>query len=128
MSMKTYDTQDKRCIEQLRTVHSHESWKWYGYAGHLIVSRRCAFHLTTRVGKYLVSTVGAYYQSLDDKMTTIGSGKDEYYETMVFNCDGEDGGNPVVNDYCELYGRRYSTSVRAELGHYELCWEYHNKC
>lgn len=35
--------------------------EWFGNAGHLIVSHWCRFHLTTKVGKYLVSTVGEYY-------------------------------------------------------------------
>lgn len=41
-------------------MQAHESWKWYGYAGHLIVAARCAYHLCTRVGDVLVSTVGDY--------------------------------------------------------------------
>lgn len=36
-------------------------WKWFGDAGHLIVGQWCRFHLTTQVGKYLVSTVGKYW-------------------------------------------------------------------
>lgn len=36
-------------------------WKWFGHAAHLIVSDKCRFHLATKVGKYLVSTVGEYW-------------------------------------------------------------------
>jgi hypothetical protein len=32
--------------------------KWFGHAGHFICSDKCRFHLTTLVGKYLISTVG----------------------------------------------------------------------
>lgn len=31
------------------------------HAGHLIVGNDCRFHLNTRVGKYIVSTVGEYW-------------------------------------------------------------------
>ena len=34
------------------------SWKWFGNAGHFICSHYCRFHMTTKVGRYLVSTVG----------------------------------------------------------------------
>ena len=36
-------------------------WKWFGCAGHLIVSQWCRFHLCTQVGAFLVSTVGEYW-------------------------------------------------------------------
>lgn len=35
--------------------------RWFGNAGHFICARWCQFHLTTQVGKYLVSTVGEYW-------------------------------------------------------------------
>lgn len=37
------------------------NWKWFGHAGHFICGHWCRFHLTTKVGKYLVSTVGEYW-------------------------------------------------------------------
>ncbi len=37
-----------------------EQWVWMPHAGHLIVGNDCRFHLATRVGKYIVSTVGEY--------------------------------------------------------------------
>ncbi len=37
------------------------NWKWFGHAGHLVVGDKCRFHLTTKVGRYLVSTVGEYW-------------------------------------------------------------------
>lgn len=33
-------------------------WRWFGDAGHFICARWCQFHLCTKVGEYLVSTVG----------------------------------------------------------------------
>ncbi len=40
---------------------NEKQWVWFGNAGHLIVSKYCRFHLTTLVGKYLVSTVGQFW-------------------------------------------------------------------
>lgn len=37
-----------------------DEWRWYGNAGHFICSSDCRFHLTTEVGRFLVSTVGQY--------------------------------------------------------------------
>ena len=33
-------------------------WEWFGDAGHFICAKDCQFHLCTKVGNYLVSTVG----------------------------------------------------------------------
>ena len=38
-----------------------EKWIWMPHAGHLIVGDQCKFHLNTKVGKYIVSTVGEYW-------------------------------------------------------------------
>lgn len=35
-------------------------WEWFGNAAHFICGRWCRFHLATKVGKYLISTVGEY--------------------------------------------------------------------
>jgi hypothetical protein len=36
-------------------------WKWFGHPAHLIVGQSCRFHLATKVGEYLISTVGEYW-------------------------------------------------------------------
>lgn len=89
-------------------------WKWFGHAGHLIVSQWCRFHLCTLIGRYLVSTVGEYVPDetvreihcevrgialvgrgdarLADYMKKVGFqeiGFGRTYETMVFNTTGE---------------------------------------
>jgi len=38
-----------------------DKWVWMPHAGHLIVSDKCRFHLNTKVGKYIISTVGEYW-------------------------------------------------------------------
>lgn len=99
--------------------------KWYGYAGHLIVGKQCAYHLCTRVGKYLISTVGHYLPRSGDKMDTVGAGSADFFETHVFPCDGETAdGNPNVTDWDEIGGERYATSVEAERGHYKWLNKY----
>lgn len=53
-----------RCEEsglpQAAAVLRHGQWEWYGNAAHLIVAEWCRFHLATKVGRFLVSTVGEY--------------------------------------------------------------------
>lgn len=114
--------------DELVNLRGHSDWKWYGFPGHCIISSRCAYHLSTRVGKYLISTIGAYKRNpLQDKFDPIGSDPNELFETMVFSCDGEINGDPNVADYSELAGVRYATSREAEVGHYRLCWQYHTE-
>ena len=98
-------------------------WVWYGYAGHLIVSKYCAFHLSTRIGNYLVSTVGDYYPpDGGGERETIGIGKDHWFETFVFQCDGEDDhGNPFIISFSELWSKRYAKSIDAEQSHRRIC-------
>ena len=99
-------------------------WKWYGYAGHFIGGKKCAYHLSTRVGKFLISTLGDYY-SAQGKRETLGCGEDSWYETMVFACDGEaETGDPIVKSWTEIDGERYPTSLEAEHGHYRYCEKY----
>lgn len=111
----------------LSELRGHADWKWYGFPGHLIVADRCAYHLCTKVGGYLISTVGAFYPDprRSKKIETIGSGPDDFYETFVFKCSGERDGNPQIG-FSEIDGWRYPDSLLAEKGHYEFCWKYHN--
>ena len=96
-------------------------WVWYGFAGHLSVSKRCAYHLCTRIGDRLVSTVGAFFPDRNSPMEPIGVSPDSYYETMVFECHGEDEhGNPARATEVLLV-RYYADSLDAERGHREIC-------
>ena len=99
-------------------------WKWFGHAGHLCVGYMCRFHLTTQVGKYLISTVGDYYPKWDGDRQTIGCGR--YFETMVFEagspCDLEDChcGIPEINGN-ELDFDGYNEAGSAAAGHMRMC-------
>lgn len=39
----------------------HSDWEWFGSPGHFICAFDCRFHLCTRIGDFLVSTVGEYF-------------------------------------------------------------------
>lgn len=89
-----------------------ETWQWYGNAGHFICADDCRFHLTTRVGPWMVSTVGEMFPQESVReiyaktrgVTLVGRGDEreaDYmkkfgyedigynrkYETMVFRAD-----------------------------------------
>ena len=105
-------------------------WIWYGNAGHFIGGRDCVFHLTTKVGKYLVSTVGEYYpkrldKDSDDPESLTNSCK---YETMVFEINGEckcgcglpnHSGESITAECC-------NTPKEANEIHLRLCHEVAN--
>ena len=97
-----------------RRTMPREKWQWFGSPGHFICARDCRFHLCTRIGKVLVSTVGEYLPDsnvrdilaqsrgivlkgrgddrLADWMTRCGYediGHQRKYETMVFRLSGK---------------------------------------
>jgi hypothetical protein len=96
-------------------------WVWYGFPGHFIAASRCAYHLCTRIGGYLISTVGAHRLTHDGPLETLGLPEDSFYEMMIFPCDGEDEqGNPR-RGAMELYREYFSDSLEAERAHREMC-------
>lgn len=101
-------------------------WKWYGYAGHFSGGSACAYHLCTRIGGFLISTLGDYRPpSRGGKRQLLGLANDSWFETFVFHCEGEDeNGDPIVPSFNEIDSRRYGTSIEAERGHYEFCQKY----
>lgn len=106
----------------------HSEWKWYGYAGHLVVGSRCAFHLSTRIGGYLVSTVGHYLPKHKDDPEPIGAGSYSMFETFVFRCGGDDvNGDPIILNLTPVDSTRYATSKEAEDWHYVFCDRYARK-
>lgn len=89
-------------------------WEWFGHPGHFICAKDCRFHLCTRVGGFLVSTVGELFPSEgvreilarsrgivlegrgDEReasyMRQVGYqdiGLDRKYETMAFKLNGK---------------------------------------
>jgi hypothetical protein len=42
----------------VKVLHKKESWEWFGNAAHFICGHMCRFHMATKVGPWLVSSVG----------------------------------------------------------------------
>lgn len=122
-------------------------WVWMPHAGHLIVGNDCRFHLATRIGKWIVSTVGEYIPDsevrellartrgvklegmgdnrLADYMKKVGYeeiGLNRKYETMVFRAKR-------AKDCCpwrmkqgnELDMAGYNDPTKAYKGHFRMC-------
>ena len=119
-----------------------EEWQWFGNPGHFICGQWCRFHLCTRVGSYLVSTVGEYVhprhsagseQTEEEWLNKNWPGEmigcDRYDETMVFKA-----GPPCLTGGCmcetpeldggELDMNGYMTRGDAARGHFELCLKW----
>ena len=109
-------------------VIPQSEWTWHGHAAHLSVRGRCRHHLTTVVGKYVISTLGDYVpdpRNAPDVRETIGSGNDDYYETMVWTLAGYcvEGCCPQIgNDLDDT--KRYATALLANIGHLAMCLKY----
>jgi len=97
-------------------------WQWFGSAGHFIGGSSCRFHMTTKLGKHLISTVGAYYPTGKEK-TPEEIGYERTYETMVFRVKGRcpcGCGLPTIIP-TELDFAGYNDAKAARLGHMKLC-------
>lgn len=107
----------------------HE-WVWYGHAGHFICADSCLWHMNTKVGEYIISSVGEMLPTRERIKADRGEaakfhpvGAAGLYETMVFKAtktpracgcyDTESG--------IELACRRYDTHEDATQGHMEFC-------
>ena len=117
-------------------------WVWYGNPGHFICAQWCRFHLCTKVGPYLVSTVGEYVHPrhsagseqseakwLKENWPGEEIGLDRKYETMVFRagkpCEAEECGPggcglPEI-DGSELDSQGYNLRADAQRGHLAMC-------
>lgn len=110
---------------------SGEEWEWFGRPGHFIAADLCHFHLCTRVGRWLISSVGDYRpEGPDGDLKTIGAGADAFYETYVFRL-GSGGGDRCEDPRCgcgmpeipgcENWGRRTSTAGDCQRMHMVAC-------
>lgn len=129
-----------------------KDWVWMPHPGHFICAFDCRFRLNTRVGDYIISTVGEMFpdyrireitaQVLDIKLTGLGDDRDrDYmkkigyeeigynrkYETMVFYAqEGEVDCCPwrADTDKGEVDMEGYNDPTDAYKGHLELCEKY----
>lgn len=104
-----------------------KDWAWFGIAGHFVEAHRCRFHLTTLVGKVVVSTVGELVRRENqDEFSTIGA--DRKYETMVFRWNGDrctkaqcKCNMPIIENFNEIAVEGYQTRREAHEGHLRMC-------
>jgi len=129
-----------------------DKWIWMPHPAHFICAEDCKFFLATKIGKYIVSTVGEYFPDAPireifaesrkiklegmgdarraDYMKKIGFEKIGFgrlYETMVFIARKSPECNvcPFViasSSYVDFYG--YKTPEEAYKGHMKLCNKY----
>lgn len=103
-------------------------WEWFGYAGHFICGHDCRFRMCTKVGNYLISTVGDLWSR--DKRQTLGCGADSFFETYVFKAGprcqtpGCSCGQPTLADSSEIDGERCATAAEAQALHLKYCEKY----
>lgn len=132
---------------------SRDEWVWMPHAGHLIVGHECRFHLATRVGDVVISTVGEWWPDtavrdihaaergiqLEGKGDARAAdflkkcgymeiGYDRTYETMVFGADYVDGCCPwrMVSGR-ELDFAGYKDADAAYTGHLAMCERWAEK-
>lgn len=131
-----------------------ENWVWMPHPGHLIVGQDCRFHLSTYVGRFLVSTVGEYLPDSGtreilaksrgivlegigdyrraDYMKKIGYetiGYERLYETMVFKAIKHKGNccDWRQESGSELDFEGYNESKEATKGHMKMCLKWSKK-
>lgn len=119
-----------------------DKWKWYGTVGHFICGQWCRFHLTTKVGPWLISTLGEYVHPrhgmgselkeaewLSANFPGENIGCDRKYETMVFVAGKPCGcgcGLPTT-DGNEKHFKGYNDAKSAREGHMKLCRKFAKK-
>lgn len=111
------------------------AWEWFGHAGHFIGGHDCLWHLCTRVGNYLISSVGDYRPAtreadrVDRPACPIGCNR--LYETYVFRLGNEPHqrcecgcglASPV--DLSEIDSMPAGTARDATTNHFVMCRRY----
>lgn len=112
-------------------------WEWDGYKMHYCCADECQFGMSTKVGVWIVSTVGhmvsddLYMEKNPDGIKMEKIGRDRFFETMVFragkaNCDCCDW-RPVIESQRGVpLNWVYKTAREARDGHVSIC-EYISK-
>lgn len=113
-----------------RPLYPRASWIWQGSAAHYICGDRCAFHLATVIGPWIVSTVGEYRSisglakhGENAPHETIGV--DRFYETMVFRigpkCEAKDCTEHHIDSGKNLDFAPANDRAEAHANHERLC-------
>lgn len=132
--MSEVDSQPRPLPED--RVIPRSEWEWFGYAGHFICASKCRFRLCTKVGDFLISTVGDMWfpdyskGTGSKKRETFGAGENSFFETYVFRagarCTVADCGcnQPTLAEACEIDGERCATAGEAQALHLKYCEKY----
>lgn len=121
-----------RALETENSPIPESEWEWYGNALHCIVSNRCRFHMATKVGDYIISTIGELqprdnHESVEwEALGGAGNdGKGRTFETFIFPFEGKrDCGCPILGlqiESKEIVSRGYYDHVEARKGHMFTC-------
>ncbi len=119
-----------------RSKVPESEWQWFGFSAHFCCGEWCRFHMATRIGDLLVSTVGKYVHPRNsgasensEREWLAGNpegediGYDRKYETMMFRVDGECAcgcGQPTIDGH-ELEARGANDSKLARENHMMVC-------
>lgn len=132
-----------------------EKWIWMPHPAHFICSHDCKFFLSTKIGKYIISTVGEYFPDSQireiyakikkvqlegigdarraDYMKKIGFediGVGTKYETMVFLSKKSPTCKAcpfVISSGSNIDQNNYKDPQEAYKGHIKMCLKYANK-
>lgn len=96
-------------------------WYWCGYPGHLIVASDCRFHLHTRIGQVIVSTVGDYHPQHRSDSVPQNIGCDRKFETFVFVAKDTDRPEGEPLNYSEIDREGSNDSEESERQHHAMC-------
>lgn len=125
-------------------------WVWFGHPAHFIGGFDCRFHMATKIGNYIVSTVGEYLPEhevremiahlkgvkltgtgrdrLDNYLVKVGFEELAYgrkYETMVFHAKKSKSVKSyspwVIADATGLEVNGYNEAADAAKGHMRMC-------
>lgn len=136
----------EKCIKTIPA----EQWIWMGHPAHFIGGFDCRFHMATRIGEFIVSTVGEYLPEHETRemianlkgAKLIGTGRDRInnylvkvgfeelghgrkYETMVFTAEKSKRDKAccpwVIADGTELEMDGYNEAADAIKGHMRMC-------
>lgn len=106
-----------------------DKWKWFGHPAHFILGQRCRFHMATKAGKYLISTVGELPKTGTTvelmQWDTLGA-SECFYETFVFlagrKCSSKNCGCGLPDiSGMEVDSLRSITAGEATKTHYRMC-------
>lgn len=102
-------------------------WIWMGHAAHFIGAGECLFQLATRVGDFIISSVGDWRpKGNQTPCEPLGLERWSFYETYVF--PASDYEQPCgcwdLGSLAEIEGKRFKTGREAQDAHRTMCYKY----